>query len=362
MTALSLVATPDRIKRSDIKIGSPEWYADIAISPTLELLWSGASDAANIANSANIVAVAVDRQRAFVVLAQSEIQGDLLIFDVSDPAVPIQRTSLPLPKEDNVRIRLADGLALIAAGQTLQIVDVRDADHPALRGSVEAPARILGLSVASDRAYVTTQGSNTGALSIFDIGDSTHPTLLGSITTLGPAPRDIQVIGNLAYVADTSRLLIADVSNPGAPKQIGSYQLSSQVAQAILGAKDVLLSAESIQVIGPRAYLGTNLGLVILDLSNPAKPAVLGSYAHAEPYSISDIKVTADRAYMTFANWGSSDYGGMDVVDISDPARPRLVGGYITGASNAYEVEVLDRLIYVANGRRGFLILRFQSE
>jgi len=35
--------------------------------------------------------------------------------------------------------------------------------------------------------------------------------------------------------------------------------------------KDVGLSAESIQVIGPRAYLGTNVGLIILDVSNPAR-------------------------------------------------------------------------------------------
>jgi hypothetical protein len=119
----------------------------------------------------------------------------------------------------------------------------------------------------------------------------------------------------------------------------------------------VPLFAESVHVIGPRAYLGTNVGVVILDVSNPAKPAFLGSYRKMGGYFISDIEVTADRAYVTFANWGSSDFGGMDIVDISDPAHPRFVGGYTTNA-NAYDVHIVDQFIYVANGRRGLLIFR----
>jgi hypothetical protein len=331
--------------------------------PTLELVWSGASDAVNLPHTVPIAAVAVDQQRAFVAVAQTEDQGALLLFDVSNPAAPMQRAYLPQP--GSAAIRLADGLALIAAGRSLQIVDVSDSDHPAVRGSVEAPGRILGLSLAAHRAYVTTQGNDKGghgALSIFDISDSTRPTLLGSVSALDPAPMGVLVRDNLAYMADTSSLAIVGVSNPGAPKRIGSYELSSEVAQGMLGPeyKDVLLSAESVQVIGPRAYLGTNVGLVILDVSNPAEPVLLGSYTKTGPYSISDIEVTADRAYMTFANWGSTDFGGMDVVDISDPAHPKLVGGYTTNA-NAYDVQVVDQFIYVANGRRGLLIFRLQS-
>jgi hypothetical protein len=366
VTALSPVAAPDPATQNvnDMTIGSPEWYASISMSPTLELVWSGASDAVNIASSADVAAVAVERQHAFVAVSQNEAQGALLVFDISNPAAPIQRAYLPLPDYAGYgEISLVGGYALIATGQAVRIVDLRDVDHPAMHGSVETPGWITGVSVAADRVYVTTQGDDGDVLSIFAINDSADLTRLGSVTIPQGNRQDPVVVDTLAYIPTFSGLEIVNVSDPAASKHIGSYEFGPELAQAILGSeyKDVSLTAESVQVSGQRAYLGTNVGLLILDVSNPTKPTFLGSYAHPGPYSISDIEIAADRAYMTFANWGSSDFGGMDILDISDPAHPKRVGGYGTVASNAYDVQVDDQLIYVANGRRGLLIFRLPS-
>ncbi len=96
---------------------------------------------------------------------------------------------------------------------------------------------------------------------------------------------DIEVVGDLAYVADgRSGLRIIDVSNPAAPVEIGALDTPSSGR------------AWDIEVVGDLAYVvGGNPGLRIIDVSIPALPVELGaldtSYAR-------DVKVVGDLAYV----------------------------------------------------------------
>jgi len=108
-----------------------------------------------------------------------------------------------------------------------------------------------------------------------------------------------------------------------------------------VGMKDTLLITQAgsafwtgIQdaaVVGNYAYCAAYYGLLVLNVSNPANPAVV-SQLYFPGWSVyhpilggipeRDIEVEGDYAYMT------SPCEGMKIIDISDPVRPVLVGSY----------------------------------
>jgi hypothetical protein len=71
------------------------------------------------------------------------------------------------------------------------------------------------------------------------------------------------------------------------------------------------------------AYLGVGPRLVVLDVSDPANPTVVGQTA-VLPAIVRGIYVARDYAYV------ADDWAGLRVVDVSDPTTPVEVGVYDT--------------------------------
>jgi len=99
-----------------------------------------------------------------------------------------------------------------------------------------------------------------------------------------------------------------------------------------------------IDVVGSHAFLA-NLGLKVLDVSNPDKPLEIGSVDTAwyESYSV------AAQDSFAYVMWWI-DYG-LAVVDVSNPADPKLAGG--CEVFNMPEaMAVRDSLLYIAEDNR----------
>ncbi len=118
------------------------------------------------------------------------------------------------------------------------------------------------IEVVGQRAYVA-DGSE--GLVIFDVSDPRQPVVLGTFDTPGYA-LGVAVVGNLVYVADyRSGLRIIDVSNPAAPIAVGSQVISGE--------------SYAVVVEGGRAYLADLAnGLRVIDIAAPASPSLIGSY------------------------------------------------------------------------------------
>jgi len=148
--------------------------------------------------------------------------------------------------------------------------------------------------------------------------------LIGSYNT-SSSVYAVSVVGNTAYVGSQNGLLIIDVSNPISPTLLGSYNTTSKV--------------EDVSVVGNLAYVVDGGGLVIIDVSDPADPIFLGYYEH---YTVAlGVDVSGSRAYVTGFE---EDLG---IVDVSDPANPSQLG-YWAGASGASDVSVVGNLAYLA--------------
>ncbi len=80
----------------------------------------------------------------------------------------------------------------------------------------------------------------------------------------GPAEH-VRAQGNYLYVSHHTSFTVWDLSNPAAPRKMGSTELPEEIW--------------GFRVRGDRAYIGANFfGVGILDISDPAAPTLLGSH------------------------------------------------------------------------------------
>ncbi|MFO0795294.1 MAG: carboxypeptidase regulatory-like domain-containing protein [Candidatus Brocadiaceae bacterium] len=122
------------------------------------------------------------------------------------------------------------------------------------------------------------------------------------------------VSGTTAYLGFNNSLLILDVSNPKKPKLVGSL--------------DIRVS--EIYVSDKTAYVLNYEGLHTIDVSDPTKPEVLGRYYTA---FLSNIFVSDKTAYVT------DNDGDFRIFDVSNPKNPKLQGILADALVNTQDVE-----------------------
>ena len=96
-------------------------------------------------------------------------------------------------------------------------------------------------------------------------------------------------------------LQIVDVSNPGAPRQLGTVGFTTAFAQAY-----------DVEVVGSIAYVASGLGgLQVVNIANPSSPSV-----------ISVTATTGESRRLAFQNnvlYVADGSGGVLLVDIPNP-------------------------------------------
>ncbi len=149
------------------------------------------------------------------------------------------------------------------------------------------------------------------------------------VSTAGGTSAAVAVQGNYAYLGEGYRLAVLNLSNPGAPALVGR---SMPIPDRIQG----------ITLSGSLAYVAAkSAGLVILDVSDPQHPAVLGSAD--TPGEAAEVVLAGSYALVADGS------AGLTVVDISAPQSPHVVGGLDT-PGQARGVAVAGAYAYVADG------------
>ncbi len=171
-------------------------------------------------------------------------------------------------------------------GNDLAVISLDTPSSPVYAGSVSDTPKGTGVQfpddldhptavVASgDYAYVTSFYGH--ALTVVDISDPTNPKVVAEIqdTTDFPAPADVAVQGNYAYVANQNSnsagqgtFTVVDISNPTSPQVVGTVN-----AVGLNGGYRVRVSGDLAYVSGS----GVN-SITAVDITNPAAPVVLTS-------------------------------------------------------------------------------------
>lgn len=166
----------------------------------------------------------------------------------------------------------------------------------------------------------------------------------------GADGRDYAYTGTHAH-GGGERMFVWDVTDPRDPALTDSVLVDARVVN------DVKVNADAtLAVITREAASDRKNGIVILDISDPAHPAVLSQFTDRLTAGIHNVWIYGDLVYAI--NDGTR---AIHIVDISDPEKPTHVGRWELrpGDDNKYlhDVWVKDGLAYVSYWNDGLVIL-----
>jgi hypothetical protein len=99
-----------------------------------------------------------------------------------------------------------------------------------------------------------------------------------------------------------------------------------------------------------RVFVADRLGgLRIFDAARPEEPTRLGSFERRGRFALG-VSVVGSHAFL------ASRRLGITVLDVSNPGRPRTLA-VIDTPGEAWDVQVVDDLVFVADGSAGLRIL-----
>jgi hypothetical protein len=158
------------------------------------------------------------------------------------------------------------------------------------------------------------------------------------VAQIGGATYAVAAQGNYAYIGVGPRLVILDVSDPARPVVVGQ---TGALPGVVLG----------LAVAGSYAYVADrDAGLRVVDVSDPDAPVEIGFYD--TPGSASGVALIGSYAYVADGD------SGLRVINVSNPAAPVEADSYDTPGFAA-GVAVAGSYVYVGDRDGGFLILRF---
>ena len=236
------------------------------------------------------------------------------------------------------------------------VVDVTEASQPETVGFIEGPSNTWTLQVqAADGFLVTSMehppdgwgfsaelDSDEG-IAVFDVAaDPVSPPRLGEFHTGGKGThRNFYDGGRYAYLAANPAgfhghiLMVVDLSNPTSPTEVSRWWVPGQhIAGGEVPEHDFYLHGPAY-VDGGLAYLGFGgAGMVILDVSDPARPKRVGGLdlrgfgSVVGCHSVVPIPGTQLVAVNSeaIAEDGREPYNYCFLVDVSDPSHPWVVG------------------------------------
>ena len=193
-------------------------------------------------------------------------------------------------------------------------------------------------------------------------GGTTGPVSLSVVAQTGGRTRGVAMRTPYAYLGVGMQVVALDVSDPRAMQQIGATEsLGGAVRDiALPGANPTpIRSPRALLARGPRQlpvpliYVAAGEGgLYILDVSNPARPVIAGSYV--APGYAEGVAVSGDYAYV------ADGPGGLRIMNIRNPSQPVEVA---TAFSHdyVYGVSLSGHFAYLAAAGSGLLVVDISS-
>ncbi len=243
-----------------------------------------------------------------------------------------------------------------------------------ISGSWGSPISGLGSSVTDNQDLTGASLSGTTLQIDIENGSSTsvdltglfasglgvvpYPTLLTSLE-VGNRPEHVVISGNYAYIADsdpdTDNFIVIDISDPNAPKEVGSLGVEAAWRIAISGNYAYITS------YGERGKQGerSDRDFKVIDVNDPTNPTELGGFDFPSAW---DIAVSGNYAYVVVVDAGINK---LRVIDVSYPSLPVLEGSLEIGRSprpstGSYALAVSGSYAYVFDlfdGDEGALIV-----
>ncbi|MFC1725104.1 LVIVD repeat-containing protein [candidate division KSB1 bacterium] len=154
----------------------------------------------------------------------------------------------------------------------------------------------------------------------------------------------IDIEGNSAYVSTQNGFMVFDITDPENPANIGRLDFGS---------------AFEIEVYGDHAYLQAG-SIKIIDISQRGNYRIDNQYGLQTGYA----RIKAKNGYL----FVSVIDKGLEILDISDPASPQKIGQFYEPGSYAeswmgyVKFDIKDNIIYLGEANIGFKIINISDK
>ena len=302
----------------------------------------------------------------------------LRTYDVSDPASPELVDSLMswgngFPVEiqgDYLYTNFVENPDFVVMAGAFCVLSLSDPAHPAKVGWFKPPDNSRSVCLDGDYAYVADY--NLG-LRIIDIADPTSPhdvSYLHMRNIIGVRALHVTRSGAYAIVSEGRYgVEIIDVSSPVNPQMVGRYSKIpfSFIKSTMLG--DLVVSTEVLDISDPFlpfaiseariplardiviqdsiAYVSADSVIVIVDLSDPINPEVVGRFSWGSGHE--GLTISGNYLYSAVGGYGVIIY------DITRPLEPSQVC-YIYTPGYARRVAVAYNYVLVADDTCGLRV------
>lgn len=230
--------------------------------------------------------------------------------------------------------------------------DVTNKSFPQLLSNFDTNCRAMQLDIEGDFAYVCSRRESPfypSRLEIISIADVTQPQLLGQYDCINDTIMDVDVSEGYAYLSIAGiGLRILDVHEPTKPVLIGSY---SNNATVDFFEKLMFDNATKICYLTHPYY-----GLLIIDCADPTNPTLLSIFEVWESFYLSSIFIENNIAYIASSGSG----GTLALVNISNPLVPSLIIWGTVGDAIA-DIHVQGDQVYLANQYNFLTIMDFSD-
>jgi len=314
------------------------------------------------------------------------------IFDISDPAQPVEIATLEL----SGRLDLKDDLLLIGAADGVGLFDFSESSSPSMLGwyDVERPpgeSWVSGLTTAGDLAFAAWYNSGGGGwhsqLHMIDTSDPGAPAQLSTIDFLEPVWSLSSETGVLSGASEFGGVFTYNILDPESPSWI--LDLTPLPPSGNWGGSSWDNRIHGFFDAGDTAYVGLHrwtegfTGLRILSMSDPARPCYAGMRPlpsattglavgdgfgvttegewRVRVFGLSDPQTPTSLAYLDLpivdtqlelngdVAYVIENGEGLRIIDLAVPSRPHVVEASDTRSS---AIKMHDGLLYVAEIRK----------
>ena len=218
-------------------------------------------------------------------------------------------------------------------------IDVRSFDPVAL-GYVDIYDEALNVDVAGDLAYVATGNG----VRVIDISDRTTPVQIANLL-IGTAINDIKVRGDYAYLAaDGAGLLIVDVKAPAYPQLISRLDFSGD-------AKDLTLYR------GYALIAAADRGLVVADISLAKEPRLITQVNTAAPAQGISGSTDGRLAVLALGNAGIQVFNTELLNAPRSVAHMQASSGQALSGGDVRDVDLENNIAYLADYNLGLVVV-----
>jgi hypothetical protein len=283
------------------------------------------------------------------------------VIDNSNPALPVNLAFISIP--GNVDIAVKDDILYADSFVDLVSIDISDIEDiqevkrlenifPYTLPPFDENYRVddvnyeTGIVVDWELKEVTREVERRVYPMYYDYEDAlsssgTSGNVAGASSFgVGGSMARFTTIDNYLYAIDNYYLNIIDIEDV---QNIG-----------ILKKIDVAWNIETIFPYNDILFIGSQSGMIIYDISNPANPSFISDFWHIT--SCDPVVVDDNYAYVTLrsGNLCGEVNDQLDVIDISDLLNPTLVRSY--AMENPYGLGLDNNTLFVCDGNAGLKV------